>query len=161
MAAWAARNAADQRSLRQRSSFQPNSLEVVGEVLQHRQQRFRFARHLVLPERIGNSSRVPSRSITTSMFGGRADVVTGLRIAGRHVQRQPVQSHTLWPGQSVGEAPAHGANVALHGGTQVKGSTQLTQAWLRPVLRTRQRCRRIGLCFASNELGVAARNQAR
>jgi hypothetical protein len=37
MAAWAARNAADQRSLRQRSSFQPNSLEVVGEVLQHRQ----------------------------------------------------------------------------------------------------------------------------
>jgi len=27
MAAWAARNAADQRSLRQRSSFQPNSLE--------------------------------------------------------------------------------------------------------------------------------------
>jgi hypothetical protein len=117
MAAWAARNAADQRSLRQRSSFQPNSLEVVGEVLQHRKQRFRFARHLVLPERIGNSSRVPSRSITTSMFGGRADVVTGLRIAGRHVQRQPVQSHTLWPGQSVGEAPAHGANVALHGGT--------------------------------------------
>jgi len=43
MAEWAAaRNAADQRSLRQRSSFQPNSLEVVGEVLQHRQQRFRF-----------------------------------------------------------------------------------------------------------------------
>jgi hypothetical protein len=26
------------------TSFQPNSLEVVGEVLQHRQQRFRFAR---------------------------------------------------------------------------------------------------------------------
>src|SRR6266566_5784084 len=34
---------------RQRSSFQPNSLEVVGEVLQHRQQRFRFARHLYFP----------------------------------------------------------------------------------------------------------------
>src|SRR5262249_15570246 len=35
-----------EQPLRQRSSFQPNSLEVVGEVLQHRQQRFRFARHL-------------------------------------------------------------------------------------------------------------------
>ena len=31
------------------TSFQPNSLEVVGEVLQHRQQRFRFARHLYFP----------------------------------------------------------------------------------------------------------------
>src|SRR5262249_54620848 len=28
---------------------QPNSLEVVGGVLQHRQQRFRFARHLYFP----------------------------------------------------------------------------------------------------------------
>src|SRR3954469_13115793 len=35
--------------LRQRSSFQPNSLEVVGGVLQHRQQRFRVARHLYFP----------------------------------------------------------------------------------------------------------------
>src|SRR5215475_11415156 len=35
-----------EQPLRQRSSFQPNSLEMVGEVLQHRQQRFRFARHL-------------------------------------------------------------------------------------------------------------------
>src|SRR5438445_11413504 len=38
-----------EQPLRQRSSFQPNSLEVVGEVLQHRQQRFRFARHLYFP----------------------------------------------------------------------------------------------------------------
>src|SRR6476659_457095 len=38
-----------EQPLRQRSSFQPNSLEVVGEVLQHRQQRFRFARHLHFP----------------------------------------------------------------------------------------------------------------
>src|SRR5215813_8878974 len=38
-----------EQPLRQRSSFQPNSLEVVGEVLQHRQQRFRFARHFYFP----------------------------------------------------------------------------------------------------------------
>src|SRR5260370_23287485 len=38
-----------EQPLRQRSSFQPNSLEVVGEVLQHRQQRFRFARHPYFP----------------------------------------------------------------------------------------------------------------
>src|SRR4029077_5626725 len=38
-----------EQPLRQRSSFQPNSLEVVGEVFQHRQQRFRFARHLYFP----------------------------------------------------------------------------------------------------------------
>src|SRR6266705_651992 len=38
-----------EQPLRQRSSFQPNSLEVVGGVLQHRQQRFRFARHLYFP----------------------------------------------------------------------------------------------------------------
>src|SRR5262249_15197164 len=38
-----------EQPLRQRSSFQPNSLEVVGEVLQHRQQRLRFARHLYFP----------------------------------------------------------------------------------------------------------------
>src|SRR6516164_3161544 len=38
-----------EQPLRQRSSFQPNSLEVVGEVLQHRQQRFSFARHLYFP----------------------------------------------------------------------------------------------------------------
>src|SRR5262245_58448464 len=38
-----------EQPLRQRSSFQPNSLEVVAEVLQHRQQRFRFARHLYFP----------------------------------------------------------------------------------------------------------------
>src|SRR5215471_477944 len=36
-------------SARALSSFQPNSLEVVGGVLQHRQQRFRFARHLYFP----------------------------------------------------------------------------------------------------------------
>src|SRR5262249_24169308 len=29
--------------------FQPNSLEVVGEVLQYRQQSFRFARHVYFP----------------------------------------------------------------------------------------------------------------
>src|SRR6516164_1925344 len=38
-----------EQPLRQRSSFQPNSPEVVGEVLQYRQQRFRFARHLYFP----------------------------------------------------------------------------------------------------------------
>jgi DNA invertase Pin-like site-specific DNA recombinase len=38
-----------EQPLRQRSSFQPNSLEVVSEVLQHRQQCFRFARHLYFP----------------------------------------------------------------------------------------------------------------
>src|SRR5690349_15291505 len=38
-----------EQPLRQRSSFQPNSLEVVGGVLQHRQQRFKFARHLYFP----------------------------------------------------------------------------------------------------------------
>src|SRR5215218_8624857 len=38
-----------EQPLRQRSSFQPNSLEVVGGVLQHRQQRCRFARHLYFP----------------------------------------------------------------------------------------------------------------
>src|SRR5471030_1089303 len=38
-----------EQPLRQRSSFQSNSLEVVGGVLQHRQQRFRFARYLHLP----------------------------------------------------------------------------------------------------------------
>ena len=38
-----------EQPLRQRSSFQPNSLEVVGEVLQYRQQRFRLARHLYFP----------------------------------------------------------------------------------------------------------------
>src|SRR5258707_14091803 len=42
-------SASAEQPLRQRSSFQPNSLEVVGEVLQHRQQRFRFARHLYFP----------------------------------------------------------------------------------------------------------------
>src|SRR5215467_3225200 len=35
--------------MRRRSSFQPNSLEVVGGVLQQRQHRFRFARHLYFP----------------------------------------------------------------------------------------------------------------
>jgi hypothetical protein len=40
-----------EQPLRQRSSFQPNSFEVVGGVLQHRQQRFRFARPPLLPER--------------------------------------------------------------------------------------------------------------
>src|SRR5208283_2965370 len=35
-----------EQPLRQRSSFQSNSLEVVGGVLQHRQQRYRLARHL-------------------------------------------------------------------------------------------------------------------
>src|SRR6187401_2754920 len=35
-----------EQPLRQRSSFQPNSLEVVGGVLQHRQQRCRLARYL-------------------------------------------------------------------------------------------------------------------
>jgi hypothetical protein len=40
-------------------------------------------------------------------IGGRADVVARLRIAGRRVQRQPVQSHKLWPCKPVSEAPAH------------------------------------------------------
>src|SRR5262245_21642462 len=38
-----------EQPLRRRSSFQPNSLEVVGGVLQQRQHRFRFARHLYFP----------------------------------------------------------------------------------------------------------------
>src|SRR5262245_55331814 len=38
-----------EQPLRQRPSFQPNSLEAVGEVLQYRQQSFRFARHLYFP----------------------------------------------------------------------------------------------------------------
>src|SRR5262249_30178018 len=37
------------KPLRQWSGFQPNSLEAVGEVLQYRQQSFRFARHLYFP----------------------------------------------------------------------------------------------------------------
>jgi hypothetical protein len=38
------------------TSLQPNSLEVVGEVLQHRQQRFRFARHLYFPNDLACAS---------------------------------------------------------------------------------------------------------
>ena len=38
-----------EQPLRQRSRFQSDPLEVVGGVLQHRQQRFRFARHLYFP----------------------------------------------------------------------------------------------------------------
>ena len=38
-----------EQPLRQRSGFQSNPLEVVGGVLQHRQQRFRLARHLHFP----------------------------------------------------------------------------------------------------------------
>src|ERR1022692_4116820 len=38
-----------EKPLRQRSSFQSNPLEVIGGVLQHRQQSFRLARHLHFP----------------------------------------------------------------------------------------------------------------
>src|SRR6202167_2011976 len=38
-----------EQPLRQRSSFQSNSLEAIGQVLQHRQQRFRLARNLHFP----------------------------------------------------------------------------------------------------------------
>src|SRR5665647_1621945 len=38
-----------EKPLRQRPSFQPDPLEVVGGVLQHRQQSVRFALHLHLP----------------------------------------------------------------------------------------------------------------
>src|SRR6266480_6997150 len=60
-----------EQPLRQRSSFQPNSLEVVGEVLQHRQQRFRFARHLYFPNDLAcvihnADARVLDRNVQSS-----------------------------------------------------------------------------------------------
>src|SRR5262247_2898150 len=39
-----------EQPLRQRSSFQSNSLEVVGGVPQHRQESVRFTRHLHFPQ---------------------------------------------------------------------------------------------------------------
>src|SRR6266566_4841805 len=60
-----------EQPLRQRSSFQPNSLEVVGGVLQHRQQRFRFARHLYFPNDLAcvihnADARVLDRNVQSS-----------------------------------------------------------------------------------------------
>jgi hypothetical protein len=46
-----------EQPLRQRPSFQPNSLEVVGEVLQYRQQQVRFARHLYFPNDLARIQR--------------------------------------------------------------------------------------------------------
>src|SRR5438309_2974469 len=82
-----------EQPLRQRSSFQPDSLEVVSEVLQHRQQCFRFARHLYFPNDLAcvihnADARLLDRNVQSSKMV--------------HAARYSVLAHLWWIGLPSG-----------------------------------------------------------